>query len=178
MTETHDAIVIGAGFSGLAILHHLREIGLDTVVLDAQDGVGGTWLANRYPGVRTDSEYSYYSFSFSKEVREEWTWTQRYPAGAEVLAYLNFVADRLDLRRDIRLETRVESAVYDEAANTWTVYVDGVPRWSPSTSSAGWACCRRRSTRISPVSTASRARSTTPPTGRATVSTWPASGWA
>ncbi len=126
MTETHDAIVIGAGFSGLAILHHLREIGLDTVVLDAQDGVGGTWLANRYPGVRTDSEYSYYSFSFSKEVREEWTWTQRYPAGgAEVLAYLNFVADRLDLRRDIRLETRVESAVYDEAANTWTVYVDG-----------------------------------------------------
>ena len=79
--ETHDAIVIGAGFSGLAILHHLREIGLDTLVLDAQDGVGGTWLANRYPGVRTDSEYSYYSFSFSKEVRDEWSWSQRYPAG-------------------------------------------------------------------------------------------------
>ncbi len=116
-----DAIVIGAGFSGLAILHHLREIGLSTLVVDAQDGVGGTWWANRYPGVRTDSEFSYYSFSFSKEVREEWTWTQRYPAGDEVLAYLNFVADRLDLRRDIRLNTRIESARYDEDSNTWTV---------------------------------------------------------
>lgn len=120
--KTHfDAIVIGAGFSGLAILAHLREIGLDTVVLDGQDGVGGTWLGNRYPGVRTDSEYSYYSFSFSKEVREEWTWTQRYPAGAEVLSYLNFVADRLDLRRDIRLNTWVQSAHYDEESNTWAV---------------------------------------------------------
>jgi cation diffusion facilitator CzcD-associated flavoprotein CzcO len=123
-TETHDAIVIGAGFSGLAILHHLREIGLDTLVVDAQDGVGGTWLGNRYPGVRTDSEYSYYSFSFSKEVREEWTWSQRYPAGKEVLAYLNFVADRLDLRRDIRLDTRVQSARYDEDTNTWSVRTD------------------------------------------------------
>jgi cation diffusion facilitator CzcD-associated flavoprotein CzcO len=120
-----DAIVIGAGFSGLAILHHLREIGLDTVVLDAQDGVGGTWLANRYPGVRTDSEYSYYSFSFSKEVRDEWTWSQRYASGPEVLAYLNFVADRLDLRRDIRLDTRVQSARYAEETNTWTVQIEG-----------------------------------------------------
>lgn len=120
-----DAIVIGAGFSGLAILHHLREIGLDTLVLDAQDGVGGTWLANCYPGVRTDSEYSYYSFSFSKEVRDEWTWSQRYASGPEVLAYLNFVADRLDLRRDIRLNTRVQSARYDEETNTWTVQIEG-----------------------------------------------------
>lgn len=125
--ETFDAIVIGAGFSGLAILHHLREIGLRTVVLDAQDGIGGTWWANRYPGVRTDSEYSYYSFSFSKEVREEWTWSQRYPAGQEVLDYLNFVADRLDLRRDIRLGVRVDSARYDEPANRWVVTTtDGV----------------------------------------------------
>ncbi|ORA35026.1 flavin-containing monooxygenase [Mycobacterium aquaticum] len=129
MNSNHfDAIVIGAGFSGLAILHHLREIGLRTVVLDAQDGVGGTWWANRYPGVRTDSEYSYYSFSFSKEVRDEWTWSQRYPAGEEVLEYLNFVADRLDLRRDIRLNVRVESARYDEDANVWVVTTaDGQP---------------------------------------------------
>lgn len=118
----YDAIVIGAGFSGLAILHHLREIGLRTLVVDGQDGVGGTWWVNRYPGVRTDSEYSYYSFSFSKEVREEWTWSERYPTGAEVLRYLNFVADRLDLRKDIRLSTWVEKAVYDEDANTWTVH--------------------------------------------------------
>ncbi|WP_369226377.1 flavin-containing monooxygenase [Streptomyces sp. R39] len=119
----YDAIVIGAGFSGLAMLHHLREIGLSTLVVDGEDGVGGTWWVNRYPGVRTDSEYSYYSFSFSKEVRDEWTWTERYPSGAEVLTYLNFVADRLDLRKDIRLSTRVEKAVYDEDANTWTVHL-------------------------------------------------------
>ena len=121
----YDAIVIGAGFSGLAMLHHLREIGLRTLAVDGEDGIGGTWWVNRYPGVRTDSEYSYYSFSFSKEVRDEWTWTERYPSGEEVLSYLNFVADRLDLRRDIRLNTRVESAVYDEDANTWTVHLVG-----------------------------------------------------
>lgn len=117
----YDAIVIGAGFSGLALLHHLRAIGLSTLVVDGTDGIGGTWWVNRYPGVRTDSEFHYYSFSFSKEVRDEWTWTERYPPGKEVLAYLNFMADRLDLRKDIRLNTRVDSAVYDEAANFWTV---------------------------------------------------------
>lgn len=116
-----DALVIGAGFSGLAVLHHLREIGLRTLVVDGEDGVGGTWYVNRYPGVRTDSEFSYYSFSFSKEVRDEWTWTERYPSGDEVLSYLNFVADRLDLRKDIRLGCRVDSASYDEAQNTWSV---------------------------------------------------------
>lgn len=121
-TQTdYDALVIGAGFSGLAMLHHLREIGLSTLVVDGEDGIGGTWWVNRYPGVRTDSEYSYYSFSFSKEVREEWVWTERYPAGAEVLSYLNFVADRLDLRKDIRLNTRVQRAVYDEERNLWSV---------------------------------------------------------
>lgn len=124
-SATVDALVIGAGFSGLAILHHLREIGLKTLVVDGEDGIGGTWWVNRYPGVRTDSEYSYYSFSFSKEVRDEWTWTRRYPNGDEVLGYLNFVADRLDLRKDIRLHARVESAVYDESTNTWAVHLRG-----------------------------------------------------
>lgn len=119
-----DALVIGAGFSGLAILHHLREAGLETKVVDATDGVGGTWWLNNYPGVRTDSEFHYYSFSFSKEVRDEWTWTERYPNGKEVLAYLNFVADRLDLRRDIQLNSRVVSAVYDEDDNLWTVTLE------------------------------------------------------
>jgi len=117
----YDAIVIGAGFSGLAMLHHLREIGLRTLAVDGEDGIGGTWWVNRYPGVRTDSEYSYYSFSFSKEVRDEWTWTQRYPDGKEVLAYLNFVADRLDLRKDIRFGAFVEEASWDEATNLWNV---------------------------------------------------------
>jgi cation diffusion facilitator CzcD-associated flavoprotein CzcO len=123
-TTQVDALVIGAGFSGLAILHHLREAGLDTTVVEATDGVGGTWWINNYPGVRTDSEFHYYSFSFSKEVREEWTWTERYPSGKEVLAYLNFVADRLDLRRDIQLNSRVEAAVYDEHTNRWTVTLE------------------------------------------------------
>lgn len=117
----YDSIVIGAGFSGLAILYHLREIGQRVLVVDGADGIGGTWWINRYPGVRTDSEYPYYSFSFSKEVREEWAWSERYPTGAEVLDYLNFVADRLDLRKDIRLRAFVERAVYDEAANLWRV---------------------------------------------------------
>ncbi len=119
-----DAVVIGAGFSGLAVLHHLREAGLSTRVVDANESIGGTWWVNKYPGVRTDSEFHYYSFSFSKEVREEWTWTERYPHGEEVLAYLNFVADRLDLRKDIQLNSRVTSAVYDEETNRWTVRLE------------------------------------------------------
>ncbi|MBM0127946.1 flavin-containing monooxygenase [Pimelobacter simplex] len=126
LTVDHDALVIGAGFSGLALLHHLREAGLATHVVEATDGIGGTWWINNYPGVRTDSEFHYYSFSFSKEVREEWTWTERYPSGKEVLGYLNFVADRLDLRKDIELGKRVARAAYDEAGNRWLVdFEDG-----------------------------------------------------
>ena len=121
----YDAIVIGAGFSGLAMLHHLRGIGLNTLVLEGESSIGGTWWVNRYPGVRTDSEFSYYSFSFSKEVREEWTWTERYPSGKEVLAYLQFVADRLDLRKDIRLNARVASVRWDDTVNRWTVTLQG-----------------------------------------------------
>jgi cation diffusion facilitator CzcD-associated flavoprotein CzcO len=123
--RTHfDAVVIGAGFSGLAVLHHLREAGFDTRVVEATDGVGGTWWINNYPGVRTDSEFHYYSFSFSKAVRDEWTWTERYPNGKEVLGYLNFLADRLDLRKDIQLNSRVRSIVYDEASNRWTLTLE------------------------------------------------------
>lgn len=120
----YDAIVIGAGFSGLAMLHHCRKIGLRAVVLDSADGVGGTWHWNTYPGARTDSEFYYYSFSFSKEVRDEWVWSERYPAQPEVKAYLEFLADRLDLRKDIRLRTRVERAEHDEARNVWAVTTD------------------------------------------------------
>ena len=122
--ETYDAVVIGAGYSGLAMLHHLREIGLRVLVVDAAAGIGGTWWANRYPGVRTDSEYLAYAFSFSREVREEWDWSERYPRGEEIRAYLEFVADRLDLRRDIRLGTRVERADHDDATNRWTLSLD------------------------------------------------------
>ncbi|MEV8176708.1 NAD(P)/FAD-dependent oxidoreductase [Cellulosimicrobium funkei] len=118
---SYDAVVIGAGYSGLAMLHHLREIGLSVLVVDAADGIGGTWWANRYPGVRTDSEYLAYAYSFSREVRDEWDWAERYPRGEEIRAYLEFVADRLDLRRDIRLGVAVERAEHSDATNLWTL---------------------------------------------------------
>lgn len=122
---THvDAIVIGAGFSGLYALHRLRESGLRTRVLEAADQVGGTWLFNRYPGARCDIESIEYSFSFSDEIQQEWVWTETLPAQPEIEAYLNFVADRLDLRRDIQFDTRVVAMTFDEDAAVWTVETD------------------------------------------------------
>lgn len=114
-----DVVIVGAGFSGIALLHHVRALGLRCLVVDRLDGVGGTWRANRYPGVRTDSDYPIYSFSFPRQAREEWTWTQRYPAGAEVLAYLEFLADRLDLRKDMRFGLSLERAQYHEPDGRW-----------------------------------------------------------
>jgi cation diffusion facilitator CzcD-associated flavoprotein CzcO len=117
-----DALVVGAGFSGLYMLHRLREVnGLRVRVLEAGDGVGGTWFWNRYPGARCDSESYYYSYSFSEELEQEWEWTSKYPEQAEILAYLNHVADRFDLRRDIQLGTRVVAAHYDDERERWTV---------------------------------------------------------
>ncbi len=117
-----DALVIGAGFSGLYQLHCLRDrLGLSALVLEAGDGVGGTWYWNRYPGARCDSESHSYSYYFSDELLEEWEWSERYPEQPEILRYLNHVADRFDLKRDIRFGARVESARYDEAANLWRV---------------------------------------------------------
>lgn len=120
--EIYDAIIVGAGFSGLYQLHQLRDdLGLSVLVLEAGAGVGGTWYWNRYPGARCDSESYYYSYSFSNDLQQEWQWTERYPAHDEIRRYLNHVADRFDLRRDIRLETRVEAAHYDDAANIWSI---------------------------------------------------------
>jgi cation diffusion facilitator CzcD-associated flavoprotein CzcO len=116
-----DAIVIGAGFSGLYALHRLRELGLRVVVLERADQVGGTWLFNRYPGARCDIESIEYSYSFSEEIQQEWVWTETMPAQPEIEAYLNFVADRLDLRRDILLGTNVVAMTFDEPTTTWTV---------------------------------------------------------
>ncbi len=116
-----DAIVIGAGFSGLYALHRLRELGIRTVVIERADKVGGTWLFNRYPGARCDIESIEYSYSFSDEIQQEWVWTETMPAQPEVEAYLNFVADRLDLRRDIRFNTNVVSMTFDEEASEWDV---------------------------------------------------------
>jgi cation diffusion facilitator CzcD-associated flavoprotein CzcO len=116
-----DALVIGAGFSGLYALHRLRQLGLRTCVLEMAENVGGTWLYNRYPGARCDIESIEYSYSFSEEIQQEWVWTETMPAQPEVEAYLNFVADRLDLRRDIQFGTKVVAMTFDEQAEDWTV---------------------------------------------------------
>jgi cation diffusion facilitator CzcD-associated flavoprotein CzcO len=117
-----DALVIGAGFSGLYQLLCLRDrLGLSVQVLEAGAGVGGTWYWNRYPGARCDSESHSYCYSFSEELTREWEWSERYPGPPEILRYLNHVADRFDLKRDIRFNTRVSAAHYDQAANLWRV---------------------------------------------------------
>jgi cyclohexanone monooxygenase len=116
-----DAIIIGAGFSGLYALHHLRQLGVRTLVLEAAENVGGTWLFNRYPGARCDIESIEYSYSFSDEIQQEWVWTETMPAQPEIEAYLNFVADKLDLRRDIRFDTEVVAMGFDETTAEWTV---------------------------------------------------------
>ena len=109
MANRFDAIVIGAGFSGLYALHRLRDLGVRTRVLEMAENVGGTWLFNRYPGARRDIESIEYSYSFSDEIQPEWVWTETMPAQPEIEAYLNFVADRLDLRRDISFNAAVRS---------------------------------------------------------------------
>jgi cation diffusion facilitator CzcD-associated flavoprotein CzcO len=121
---TFDAVVVGAGFSGLYALHKLRSQGLSVCVFEAAPDVGGTWYYNRYPGARCDVESVDYCYSFSDELQQEWTWTEKYATQAEILRYLNHVADRFDLRRDIRLSARVTSAVLDERTLHWTVTTD------------------------------------------------------
>ena len=116
-----DAVVIGAGFAGLYMLYRLRKLGLSARVFEAGTGVGGTWYWNCYPGARCDVESLQYSYSFDDPLQQEWTWTERYPKQDEILRYINHVADRFDLRRDIHFNTRVASAVYDEASRLWTV---------------------------------------------------------
>ena len=122
--QTYDAVIVGAGFSGLYMLHRLRGLGLTARLYEAATGVGGTWYWNRYPGARVDIESLEYSYSFSPELDAEWTWSERYATQPELLAYLNHVAERFDLKRDIQFETRVTAARFDEAANRWTVSTD------------------------------------------------------
>ena len=123
-TAQFDAIVVGAGLAGLYMLHRLRELGMRVRVFEAGSGVGGTWFWNRYPGARCDIESLEYSYSFSEDLQQEWKWPERYGTQPEILRYINHVAERFDLLRDIQLDTRVVSAVFDEAANRWTVTTD------------------------------------------------------
>ena len=117
-----DAIVIGAGFAGMYQLLCLRDrLGLSVKVLETGEGVGGTWYWNRYPGARCDTESHAYCYSFSEEMLHEWEWSERYPGHEEIRRYLNYVADKFDLKRDIQFKTRVIAAHYDEGANRWLV---------------------------------------------------------
>ena len=119
--EAYDAVVVGAGFAGMYMLHRLRGQGFSVRVYEQGDGVGGTWYWNRYPGARCDVESMQYSYSFSEELQQDWDWSERYAPQPEILKYANHVADRFDLRRDIEFSTRVERAVFDEDTNRWSV---------------------------------------------------------
>ena len=119
-----DAVVVGAGFAGMYMLHKLREFGFTARVIEAGKGVGGTWYWNRYPGARCDVESLDYQYSFSDELQREWTWTERYATQPEILRYANYVADKFKLWPDMQFETRVTAAVFDEAQNRWQVSTD------------------------------------------------------
>ncbi|WP_439815112.1 flavin-containing monooxygenase [Zavarzinia sp. CC-PAN008] len=116
-----DVVVVGAGFAGMYLLHRLRGLNLNVQVFEQGKGVGGTWYWNRYPGARCDVESLEYQYGFSDEVQRGWTWTERYAAQPEILRYQNYVADTLDLKRDIQFETKVTGADYDQATARWTV---------------------------------------------------------
>lgn len=119
-----DAVVVGAGFSGLYLIKRLRDAGFSVCAVEAAPGVGGTWYWNAYPGARCDVESFDYCYSFSRELEEEWDWSERYPSQGELLRYLNHVADRFDLRRDIRFDSRVTAAAFDAARCCWTVSLE------------------------------------------------------
>jgi cyclohexanone monooxygenase len=119
-----DAVVVGAGFAGMYMLHRLRGLGFSARVFEAGGGVGGTWYWNRYPGARCDVESMQYSFSFSEELDQEWSWSEKYAPQPEILSYANHVADRFDLRRHIVFDARVVAATFDEAAKRWLIETD------------------------------------------------------
>ncbi len=123
-TRPLDAVVIGAGFGGMYMAWKLREMGLDVQGIEAGGDVGGVWYWNRYPGARCDLMCIDYSYSFSESVQQEWNWSEQFAGQEEILAYANFVADRLDLRPLFRFETRVVSAIWNDATALWTITTD------------------------------------------------------
>ncbi|MCG8542848.1 MAG: NAD(P)/FAD-dependent oxidoreductase, partial [Alphaproteobacteria bacterium] len=119
-----DVVIVGAGFSGLYLLHRLRGLGFSTRVFERGGDVGGTWYWNRYPGARCDVESMQYSYSFDEDLQQEWHWPEKFSAQPEILAYANHVADRYDLRRDIDFDTEVTAAHFDESAARWRITTD------------------------------------------------------
>ena len=126
----YDTIIIGAGLSGMYQLYRLRELGLRVRVFEAGTNVGGTWYWNRYPGARFDSESYTYGYSFSKELLQEWDWSEHFAGQPETLRYCNHVADKFDLRRDIQFETRVTAAHYEEETRSWTITLEDGSRFN------------------------------------------------
>src|SRR6266446_9715115 len=126
--EQCDVLIIGAGVTGLYALYRLRELGFSVRAFEEGGGVGGTWYWNRYPGARFDSESYTYGYSFSEELLQEWDWKEHYSGQAENERYLNYVADKFNLRPDIQLNSRVTSAVYDERDNRWEIEIENGPR--------------------------------------------------
>jgi cation diffusion facilitator CzcD-associated flavoprotein CzcO len=124
-----DALVVGAGVAGLYQLYRLRELGFSVKSVDAAPDVGGTWYWNAYPGARVDSPANVYQYWFSQELLDEWEWSERFPAQGEIRRYLNFVADKFDLRRDIELNTNVVSATWQEDTQRWHVVTDNDGRF-------------------------------------------------
>src|SRR5215475_1834885 len=121
---TFDAIVIGAGVAGLYQLYRLRELGMSVRGVEDGGGIGGTWYWNRYPGCRFDSESETYGYTFSKELQQEWDWKEHYSGQPENERYLNYVADKFDLRKDVQFNSRVVSAHYDQASNRWEITLE------------------------------------------------------
>ena len=119
-----DVVIVGAGFAGMYMLHRVRGLGMSAVVFEAGAGVGGTWYWNRYPGARCDVESMQYSYSFSPELQQDWQWSELFASQPEILRYANHVADRLDLRRDMRFDTRVTEARFDETEHRWDIRTD------------------------------------------------------
>ena len=116
---TISTAIIGAGFAGLYAIKRIRDAGFSVQAFEAGDGIGGTWYWNHYPGAQVDLECWDYSYSFSPELQDEWEWSHRYPSARELMAYLEHVADRFDLRKQIQFNTRVDSAEFIEAENLW-----------------------------------------------------------
>lgn len=120
----YDAIVIGAGFSGIYMSHTLRENGFSVKVFEKASDVGGTWYWSRYPGARCDSDSIYYNYTFSEELFKGWNWSSRYPKQDEILRYLNYAADKLNVRASMQFNTTITNAVYNEEKNMWRIYAD------------------------------------------------------
>jgi len=139
-TATYDALIIGAGLAGVYMLHKMRELGFSARVVEMGDGVGGTWYWNRYPGARCDVESIEYSYSFSREIEQEWDWTEAMPAQPEIERYVNFVTDRLGLRDGIQFETKVTAAHFNEATNRWLVETDRGDRYDAQYVVAATGC--------------------------------------